>query len=603
MPTFYDRFTQRNISESQLPRDIDLGRFVSESGLELTNRIYSCGSDHYIHQELLDEANVSLHNIFSEIHNKILKEERNHFTVFPTVQSVAKQITPYKFEEYLFDHVHHLEQICRQPHFLLQRTIEKVNVSRAKRLPSKSYQHLASHTEDWQQKSIVQFKPSRVLNEELDVNFNVYENQLTLALINRCLRYLDGRLRGLKNLKKALSKYDELKRLLSGRKVENAWYEKVHRNFALIGGAMTDYQEQFLDTINNTEEALTSVYRTLLRCKSAPLFNDVDSRVTASITLHDTNVLVNHKHYRYVRSLWKEYLKFNPDKGDDEQKSNEQIIIDGLRSYVKTLFAYTISKMSYISSNYLLEGSYNCWDGIHERKTSVSFKENSDKTYSVQIGDYSLRFIVIGNACKNLSSLPKRTFAIYLSQSETIDNDQAIRVDPYDVDSSERLGKVLNKYILAEYSKKIMREFPFPQHLRDYVKYIEVPWISFDTKKYTYKYLSPGEELNAKTCISKDLVVGKNIRDDQKKDLIRLVEDIRSNYSALVASDLYCYHCLSPLNLHVIEKLDYLKCPNDNFTLDLSQAGRIILKNDDEKYSSMEVDWGLDCLEIDISTL
>lgn len=478
MPTFYDRFTQTTINESQLPRDIDLGRFVSESGLELTNRNFSCGGDHYIHQELLDERNISLHNIFFDIQDNVQKEKEGSFRVFPTVQSVEKQLTMYPFEEFLFEKVQHIEQICRQPHFLLQRTIEKVNVSRAKRLPNKSYQHLASHTEDWQQKSIVQFKPSRVLNEELDVNFNVYENQLTLALINRLLRYLDGRIRGLKNLKRALSKYDELKRLLSGRNVENAWYEKIHRNYFLIGGAMTNYQEKFLETVSKTEENLSSIHRTLLKCKSSALFADVDSRVTASITLHDTNVLVNHKHYRYVRSLWIEYSKFNPDKGDDEQKSNEQGIIDGLRLYVKVLFAYTISKMSHISSNYILDGSYNRWEGIHEKKVSISFKENSDKTFSLVIGAYSLRFVVLGNASENLSSLPKRTFAIYLSQTQSIEDRMAIRVDPYDVDSSERLGKVLNKYILAEYCKRIMRDFQFPQNLRDFVKYIEIPWVS-----------------------------------------------------------------------------------------------------------------------------
>ncbi|MCI6794037.1 MAG: DUF2357 domain-containing protein [Mollicutes bacterium] len=603
MPTFYDRFSQKWIDEGKLPRDIDLGRFVNESSLELTNRTYSCGSDHYIHQELLDDRNVSLHNIFSEIQHKIQTDKNGVFDVSPTVQSVSSQLSMYEFEEYLYEKVQHIEQICRQPHFLLQRTIEKVNVARAKRLPNKSYQHLASHTEDWQQKSIIQFKPSRVLNEELDVNYNVYENQLTLALINRCLKYLDGRLRGLKDLKKVLSKYDDLNRLLSGKDIENAWYEKVHRNFSLIGGSMTDYQEKFLETVSKTEESLTSVYRTLLRCKSSSLFNEVDSRMTANITLHDTNVLVNHKHYRYVRALWIEFSKFNPDKGDEEQKDNEQNIIEGLRSYVKVLFAYTILNMSYVSSNYLLDGTYNAWDGFHDKKVPLSFMENEDKSFTLEIGDYSLRFVVLGNSSLSLSSLPARTFAIYYSPLEDPGNDKAIRVDPYDVDSSERLGKVLNKYILVEYAKNIMKEYEFPQHLRDFVKFIEAPWISFNSKRYSYSFVEPGEELNKKSCISSELVVGKNIRDDQKKDLIRLVEDINKNYSEAVESNFYCFHCLSPLNLHLVEKLNYLQCQEDDFTLDLSQPGIIILKNNDEKYSGLNIDWGLDCLEVEIDKL
>jgi predicted metal-dependent hydrolase len=86
---------------------------------------------------------------------------------------------------------------------------EKVNVSRAKRIPTKSYQNLASHTEDWLHKSIVDFKPRRILNEELDLLYDVYENQVTIALIERCLIYLNSRIQEVHDISNFLTEYNK----------------------------------------------------------------------------------------------------------------------------------------------------------------------------------------------------------------------------------------------------------------------------------------------------------------------------------------------------------------------------------------------------------
>ena len=50
---FYDRINGTHVDKSSLPRDLDLGRFVNEDNLDLTNNIFDEGSDYYIHQELL----------------------------------------------------------------------------------------------------------------------------------------------------------------------------------------------------------------------------------------------------------------------------------------------------------------------------------------------------------------------------------------------------------------------------------------------------------------------------------------------------------------------------------------------------------------------
>lgn len=605
----YDRFKGKYIDSVSLPRDMDLGRYTTEDRQDLTNSIFDTGSEYYIHQELLNDTNHSLHELFKDLGKKVSARKTGAMDIFPLIQTLEDKLEMNDFEIYLCENIPHLEQICRQPHYLLQRIIEKVNASRAKRIPSKSYQYLAAHTEDWEQKSIVSFKPNRVLNEELDLNFNIYENQLFLALIERCLKYLNGRLKEVKDISLFIEKYKEL---LDKRNDTHAWFEKVSRNLTLIGGVYED--ENFLKEKNGdhaklitTEEHLRAAYKRLLIIRSSDLFDEVNKRAAKSITLRDTNVLINHKHYRYVRSLWLELNKIRPEKSEEDLKIDEQIVIEGLRAYAKTLFSYTVCHMNYNDNlNYEMEGSYSQWHAINERLSPISFGIGDDKTFNVTIGRWNLRFIVLGNISNvDPQSLPAGTYLMCYSQDRPTVNERVIIIDPMDPDSSERLGAVINRYLIAEYVSNIQREYTYSQTLRDYIGCIDAPWIHFynEHNHYAYSFIKPRVPIN-KTALSARLVVGRDIRDDQKKELLRLVDEIEQNYAEFVSKNLFCFHCQTPFNERTLDDFKYMTCPmDDGFVLDISQPGRIVLKNIDEQYAMNEVDWGLDCMDFSIASL
>lgn len=606
----YDRFKGGAIDSTSLPRDVDLGRYAVENGQDLTNSIFDTGTEHYIHQELLDDTkNHSLHELFKDMERKVSVRHNNEMDIFPLIQTLEDKLEMTDFEINLCDKLPHLEQICRQPHYLLQRYIEKVNASRAKRIPSKSYRYLAAHTEDWEQKSIVAFKPKRVLNEELDLNFDVYENQLFFALVERCLKYLTGRLKEVNDISSFIKNY---KKLLEQRNDTHAWYEKVARNLELIGGVYVDDNdkkegEKDQDRAKTTEGCLRKAQKKLLQIQSSELFNDVNHRATRNIALRDTNVLVNHKDYRYVRLLWIELNTVRPEKTEDDLKIDEQIIMDGLRAYAKILFAYTVGHLKYNNIlNYKLEGSYESWVAVNSRLASISFKVSPDKTFEVSIGERKLRFIVVGNvSCVDPDSLPKRTYLMCYSQDkQDRKNDKVIMIDPMDPDSVERLGLVLNKYLLSEYVSDIQRRYNYPQTLRDYIKYINAPWVSFSTahNDYTYSFVSPRTPIDKK-ALSANLVVGRDIRDDQKKELLKFIDEIEQVYEKYFSQYLFCFHCQTQYNERALDTFNYLVCPDDRFVLDISHPGRIVLKNVDERYTTDDIDWGLDCMDFQVYEL
>ena len=225
----YDRFNDKLLEIDKLPEQIDLGRFVNPmTNEDITNRLINVGTERIIRQEILENDNKSLQSLFCQFYQFVNNAETDSFDVKPIIQSVKSKLSLNKFESLLEEKLFHIEEIFRQPHYVLQRTIEKVNVSRAKRIPAKSYQNLASHTEDWLHKSIVNFKPHRILTEELDLLYDVYENQVTIALIERCLLYLNSRIKEVHDITEFLKDYSKI---LSDRDDSRGWYQKNREEF------------------------------------------------------------------------------------------------------------------------------------------------------------------------------------------------------------------------------------------------------------------------------------------------------------------------------------------------------------------------------------
>jgi len=228
----FDRYTNEAVYEHDLPNQIDFGRYciIHEDGMvkDVTN--LTLPTKKAIRQNLLLDKNKSLQDIFLDIFIDTEKADNHKFNVIPLIRRIRNKLGLNDFENLIYNKVFHLEEIFRVPHYLLERKIEKVHISRAKRIPSKSYQYLASHTEDWVHKSIVNFKPSRILNEDLELNFDIYENQLTIAFVERCLIYLNSRLKEIQDIKSFLSEYE---RLLKDRNDQIGWHKKINRNLSL----------------------------------------------------------------------------------------------------------------------------------------------------------------------------------------------------------------------------------------------------------------------------------------------------------------------------------------------------------------------------------
>ncbi len=496
MTKIFDRYTYSEVQEKDLPNEIDLGRYyISSSSGDCSDITYaSFHTTKTIRQDLLADHNKSIQDALVAIADDVEKIEKIHNDekVIPFIRNIKNKLTLNEFENSLIAEVFHIEEIFRNPHSLLEREIEKVHVSKANRSPTKSYQYLASHTEDWAEKSIVRFKPYRILNEELQHNFDVYENQLTIAFVERCLLYLNSRLKEARDLGEFLRLYSTI---INSRDDKSGWYKKIERNYELIGAVYTDENYDRMDhergqriwkgeeKLSKTEQVLLQLKNRLLLLKKSMLFEVVNQRATQSITLRNTNVLVNHKHYRYIRSLWSELDQINPEESEAQKKEYEQRVITGLRAYAKSIIVYLFQTEFEIFG---IEGTYkefNTPTKVTNISTptmpSIEFRDCNDgatkDVFELTVGGRSIRIIVLGNKPSSVNNLEAQhkvleennVYVFYLNLNESSSGsalqfdryDRFIPISPLDPDSVERVGKLLNQLILASFIDEIRKHY------------------------------------------------------------------------------------------------------------------------------------------------
>lgn len=598
----FDRYTGKTVSEKEIPNQIDFGRYCfADNGKDITFSNFP--TNRAIKQDLLLDKNKSIQDIFIDIAVDVEKSKPNEFNVVPLIRRIKNKLNLNEFERFLMDKLFHLEEIFRVPHYLLHREIEKVHVSKAKRIPSKSYQYLASHTEDWVHKSIVSFKPSRILHEELDLNFDIYENQLCVTLVQRCLVYLNSRLKEIQDIKSFLNEYEKL---LKNRNDQNSWYKKTERNLRLIGAVYDDenYRGSSQDgaTLSETENVLNQIQKRLQLLQKSDLFDVVNKRAMQSIALKNTNVLVNHKHYRYVKTLWIELDKVKPEKSDSEKLKHEQDVINGLRQYAKSIITYTLKD----ALDYDLKGTYQKFSGEHLFYDTIEVTEDKN-VFKIRIGRFEKRIIVIANVpekTREQFKLLKKNNTVLFYYSENPGNEtlQTISINPLDPDSIERAGAFIKKFLLSSYSEKINRKFEFAHLLKEYVKYIPDSHVSFNTSDYTFSFHSyPKSELkedDIKKQFESDTLFAKKSRPDKDnvyRELSNLISEISQKAEELKNKYLHCFSCGTEFQSYNITELNYMKCPSCNALYDNSSDKEITLKIDDARYNSLaKKEFGMD---------
>lgn len=614
-----DRYTGKPIKENRLPNNIELGRYALYDGksfTEITSKTYKVHDGQRIHQELLDDVNKDKHDIFEIISESV---KNGDFKSVPLLQGIKSGISFGKFETKLEENLFHIEAIFHSPYAKLNRVIDKVPVSRAKRISNRSNQYLAAHTEDWLHKGLVSFRPSRILTEEFISDKNVYENQLLIALVTKATQYLRRKVKHTRDISQFIDEYNEL---MNKEQNHIGWYKRVRRELELAGEVYDEeggnYKAQKdVQIVTSTMKRLKSLIESLSKLRQYDLFNEVDQRLVKTIQYHDTNVLKNDKHYRYLKELWFLLLKESDEDGIENKTDKDEFIINNVRNYGISLINYAVKDKEYLGYDVIgkdtkwLASRYNCPD--------MQLSIDKSGIILLTIGSNVLKFIVTcGMPYLEKETLPKDTYIIAYDNEDAEDeyirtpvsNDSVIPVSLRDITSVERIAIVLRKEMLKQYVDNfVLKMYDIPSSLGPFYDIISknIGCIAINKResKYTFKNY-PIFDFNKKNLedqiLKSDIFKGRKSMEQRR--IITNFSNFIDNYNSFaqkLCENMKCFNmdCCQPINRWECEKLSYISCTSCGYILDSTDHKHIKFYKKDSHYSPEEM--GMDYLEIRIS--
>ena len=616
-----DRYTGKYLNENNLPNDIELGRYTISVGStykELTSNTYKVQEGQRIHQELLDDVNKDKHNIFEIISESV---ENGDFKSIPLLQGIKNGLTFGDFATQLDQDFKHIEAIFHAPYSKLNRTIEKVPVARAKRISNKSNQYLAAHTEDWLHKGLVSFRPSRILTEEIVSDENVFENQLLIALVTKASRYLERKLRYTRDISDFLNKYKEL--IDKYNNSTDCWYKRVRRELSLAGKVYDEQSGNYKSTnddiqiVTSTMKDLKKLRDSLLKLRQYDLFYNVDQRLVKSVQYHDTNVLINDKHYRYLKKLWFLLLKEENTNTEDNKADSDEFVINNVRNYGVSLINYAVKDKEYLG--YDVYGTDKQWQAQRKNCPDMSLSLDATGIIKVTVGYVEFRFIVTFDLpyLSESQHLPENTYIIAYDNNDAdddyistpVNSNYIIPVSLRDITCVERIAIIFRKEMLKQYVNNTLFKsysiprilLPYYEGLANFIKCIKIeikesgfifinyPVVDFNKNKWREVVLN-SEEFKEKG------------RMEQKK-INDALDTFISNYELYamrLCDNLRCFDpdCSLQINNWQCDTLSYIVC-SCGYVLDSSNRNHIVFYKKDSSFSSE--DMGMDYLELDFN--
>jgi hypothetical protein len=220
----------------------------------------------------------------------------------PIYAKVSDRIQKQQFELEIVEHLPHLREVCRRPRMQLEITVERVRAELARRVPPRAVEHLASHTEDWEELRVRSVRPRRVLSVLADDQLDIYENRVVARLLDHLLDYLNDRIEEVQQLRSLLQElvsYDD--------PASEATHWIRHRIYDLWGKATE--AEQGERRAEQTLSFLENVRREVASLLDSALYQTIPRRAQVGSSLRTTNILVNDQHYRFVASLWQSWYQ------------------------------------------------------------------------------------------------------------------------------------------------------------------------------------------------------------------------------------------------------------------------------------------------------
>ena len=223
----------------------------------------------------------------------------------PLAPGLDEAVEPHPLEDCIETELDHLVAVCRKPRTHIRMETERVHVARARRIARNAPAWLASHTEDWDHRTITGVQPHRILAEIREEQWDLYENRVAVRLVDSLVIWLRRRAAEVRRvLDEVLARMEEFSGSPSGSR------HRAERIYRLWGEAWDAGNRR--DIAERTLKRLERLLYRVLGLMDSPLYRRISRHVQTPRGLLMTNLFRNHDHYRGVARLWHEWSRAAP---------------------------------------------------------------------------------------------------------------------------------------------------------------------------------------------------------------------------------------------------------------------------------------------------
>lgn len=278
-----------------------------------------------------------------------------------------------------------IKRIFARPIIHLKDTDEVLPVEAVRLINNKTINHIATHSELWDDITSTSIKPLKLMTRVYNDDFCIYENMVFAKTIDTILNYLKKQMKIIREM------------LYSGKILEMNLLESVnHPNYFLaIGKLHTGYIRSFSQNYETIKEYYNKLnyYKDVITSRLKRNVYHLNKNYPNNFSLHNSNILLMQKDYHRVYNLLKHFRKIKADfKPLNETdflnfKANYYIYVKFLMVFAITNFNFEAQNDTIIDFNNLnLIFEFKKWQ--IELKTvdgDILLKIKQEKEYSILI--------------------------------------------------------------------------------------------------------------------------------------------------------------------------------------------------------------------------
>lgn len=452
----FDRLAQAEVEFKNINQPVEFSRYLDASNgflVPCDNLVENISNEFtisFLDNKFINKNSSILSNSFIEISEELslINSVDDVSEIIPMLRNFDKKLEISDEDKFIHEHLFHLEEVCRQPAYHLSREETKVNISRAKRITVKSINHLAAHSEDWARRRIRGVEPKKILSETIEYDLQIYENKVTAKLIDKLLKDCADRI--LNDIEVVENFKIEIDKILADispeTDKESFWYKKRNRDYSKIS-SLLDTIKKSMGQLEILKKHILKIQNRLFALLTTDLYIANKNNILSRDSLDRTNLFDNHQHYRYVKIIWNKSFSAESLSCKDI-KHNNQIVIDAYVDFSIVLIMRSLLQLGFKNTQ---KESKNQYVMSHKQYLfNISLSKSNQSIIEVNINNRIINFIPLLSEL-HADDINLNDDEYILTPFEISSFSRAIKITPDDINSEERITKILFKTIFEKY--------------------------------------------------------------------------------------------------------------------------------------------------------